>query len=79
MDNLIQMTELYLGKNKIAKIENLFPLSNLRILALMSNRLIKIEGLEELKNLQELYLSGNAITKLEGLENNVSVIFFMLK
>lgn len=64
------LTELWLGKNKIAKLEGLSSLKNLKILSIQSNRIIKLEGLQELYNLEELYISHNGIKKLEGLEYN---------
>jgi protein phosphatase 1 regulatory subunit 7 len=67
------LEQLWLGKNKITKLENLGHLKKLRVLSIQANRIIKIEGLEELENLEELYISHNGIEKLEGLEHNVKL------
>lgn len=71
MEQLPALELLWVGKNKIAKLENLSPLKNLTLLSIQSNRIIKMEGLEELLNLEELYMSHNGIQKIEGLEKNV--------
>jgi protein phosphatase 1 regulatory subunit 7 len=87
LDALVNLEELWLGKNKLTKLEvrcialswldaymiqqNLSKLSSLKILSLQSNRITKIEGLDQLANLEELYLSHNGVERLEGLENNV--------
>lgn len=70
---LVNLQQLWVGKNKISRFENLHTLHNLKILSIQSNRLTKIEGLEELRNLEELYLSHNGIEKIEGLENNTNL------
>ncbi|KAH7930192.1 L domain-like protein [Leucogyrophana mollusca] len=59
LEALVNLEELWLGKNKLSKLE--------------SNRITKIEGLEMLVNLEELYLSHNGIERLEGLENNLKL------
>jgi protein phosphatase 1 regulatory subunit 7 len=84
---LVNLEELWLGKNKITKLEvcfnfnngrhkanteqNLDKLRKLRILSIQSNRITKLEGLDSLTELEEFYISNNGIKKLEGLENNV--------
>ncbi|KAH7884510.1 hypothetical protein F5I97DRAFT_1890018 [Phlebopus sp. FC_14] len=70
LDALVNLEELWLGKNKLPMLENLGTLTKLRILSLQSNRITKIENLEKLQNLEELYLSHNGVEKLEGLEHN---------
>ncbi|OAX41182.1 L domain-like protein [Rhizopogon vinicolor AM-OR11-026] len=70
LDALVNLEELWLGKNKLTKLENLSKLSRLKILSLQSNRITKIEGLDQLVSLEELYLSHNGVERLEGLENN---------
>lgn len=67
---MTNLTQLYLGKNKITKIENLDQLVNLECLSLQSNRIVKIENLDKLINLTELYLSENGIEKIENLDHN---------
>ncbi|XP_074820326.1 protein phosphatase 1 regulatory subunit 7 isoform X1 [Natator depressus] len=69
-DTLTNLDSLFLGKNKITKLQNLDALTNLTVLSIQSNRLTKIEGLQNLVNLRELYLSHNGIEVIEGLENN---------
>jgi len=64
------LCELYLGQNKISRIEGLNHLVNLKIISLQSNRITKIEGLDCLVNLEELYLSHNGIQVMEGLKKN---------
>lgn len=72
LEKLVHLTELWLGKNKIRKLECLDTFSKLQILSIQSNRITKLEGLEGLVNLEELYLSHNGLRKIEGLEKNVS-------
>ncbi|KAH8550733.1 phosphatase 1 regulatory subunit 7 protein-like protein, partial [Umbelopsis sp. PMI_123] len=84
-DTFVNLEQLWLGKNKITKLEvrqknysfvigsNLSSLKHLRLLSLQSNRIAKLEGLEELHNLEELYVSHNLLEKIEGLENNIKL------
>ena len=72
------LEKLWLGRNKIDRLQGLAGLASLKILSIQSNRITKIEGLEALVNLEELYLSHNGISKIEGLENNVSVLVLSL-
>ena len=51
---LDKVTERFLGKNKITKLEGFEGLAKLRILSVQSNRLVKIENLEPLVSLEEL-------------------------
>jgi hypothetical protein len=53
------ITKLDLSNNRIAKINGLEKLKNLKILNLKNNYIKKIEGIEELKKLETLDLSGN--------------------
>lgn len=73
LDALVNLEELWLGKNKITKLQGLEKLAKLRLLSIQSNRITKIEGLENLVNLEEFYISHNGLEKLEGLENNVKL------
>ncbi|ODV83301.1 hypothetical protein CANARDRAFT_203385 [[Candida] arabinofermentans NRRL YB-2248] len=66
---LPSLEQLWLGKNRITRLENLNNLSNLRVLSIQSNGISKLENLEGLVNLEELYLSHNNLTELEGLDN----------
>ncbi|XP_032861774.2 leucine-rich repeat and coiled-coil domain-containing protein 1 isoform X2 [Tyto alba] len=54
--------------NRIARIEGLGHLRNLRHLDLSSNQIRRIEGLSALASLRTLSLSCNLITKVEGLD-----------
>ncbi|NXW85520.1 LRCC1 protein, partial [Alopecoenas beccarii] len=62
--------------NRIARIEGLGHLQNLRHLDLSSNQIRRIEGLSSLAQLRTLSLSCNLITKVEGLEKlfNLTVL-----
>ncbi|KAF3992466.1 hypothetical protein FT663_00746 [Candidozyma haemuli var. vulneris] len=70
---LPSIEQLWLGKNRIPKFQNLENLVNLRVLSIQSNRITKFEGLDKLVNLEELYVSHNGIEKIEGLENNTKL------
>lgn len=73
LDALVNLEELWLGKNKITKLEGLSNLRKLKILSLQSNRITKLENLDELTELDQVYLSHNGLERLEGLEHNVSI------
>lgn len=65
------MTELWLGKNKISKLEGLDTLVNLKSLSIQSNRIVTLEGLDRLHALEELYISHNGLTRIgTGLAAN---------
>jgi len=74
----VNLEELWLGKNKITKLEGLGSLKKLKILSIQSNRITKLEGLDELEDLEQLYLSHNGIKVIEGLEHNVRIILLSL-
>ena len=60
---LINLEELWLGKNKIEVIQGLDKLTKLRRLDVQSNRLTIVENLTaQCDTLEELYLAHNAIT-----------------
>lgn len=62
LSGLVNLEELWLGKNKIERICGLSTLTKLRRLDVQSNRLTRIEGLEsQVGTLEELYLSHNGI------------------
>ena len=66
LSGLVNLEELWLGKNKIEHIGGLSKLTKLRRLDVQSNRLTKIENLEaQVDTLEELYLAHNGIT-VEG-------------
>lgn len=63
LSGLVNLEELWLGKNKIEMIEGLETLTKLRRLDVQSNRLTTVENLTaQRETLEELYLSHNAIT-----------------
>jgi protein phosphatase 1 regulatory subunit 7 len=70
-ETLVNLENLWLGRNKISRIQCLNSLVNLRRLSIQSNRLTAIEGLSALTSLEELYLSHNGIWSIEGLERLV--------
>lgn len=63
LEQLVNLEELWLGKNKITKLE-------VRILSSCwtAEAHYSFQGLQTLKKLQVLSLQSNRITKLEGLE-----------
>jgi len=62
LSGLTNLEELWLGKNKIERIQGIRNLKKLRRLDLQSNRLTKIENLlTQVDTLEELYLAHNAI------------------
>lgn len=71
LSSLVNLTQLWLGKNKITRLEGLDALVKLRTLSIQSNRIVKLEGLDKLVELEELYISHNGLTELTGLESNV--------
>ena len=87
LQSLSNLTELWLGKNKISKLQGLESLVNLRVLSLQvgtrsnefdfphrlfqSNRIVALEGLATLTNLEEIYISHNGLLQLGGLSHNV--------
>ncbi|CAE6473507.1 unnamed protein product [Rhizoctonia solani] len=76
LEGLENLEELWLGKNKIAKLQGLETLKALRVLSIQSNRITKLEGLEALTNLEEFYISHNGLNKIEGLEKNLKLRTF---
>lgn len=57
----------------LTSVQNLSPLTNLKILSIQSNRLPQIQGLENLSNLEELYISHNALSTISGLDQNLKL------
>lgn len=71
LSGLINLEELWLGKNKIEKIEGLSNLKKLRRLDVQSNRLTSINGLEaQIESLEELYLAHNGIDDEGAMEQD---------
>jgi len=69
LENLKDLTALYLSKNNISEIKGLDTLTELKFLDLSNNNISEIKGLNNLENLEELNLSGNKIMALKGLGN----------
>lgn len=67
MDSATNLTNLYLQKNKIKKIENLECLVNLRKLYLGHNEISVVENLNTLPNLEELHLEKQLIPAGDSL------------
>jgi len=80
LSGLVNLEELWLGKNKIEQIRGLEKLVKLRRLDVQSNRLTVVEGLSSQKDtLEELYLAHNGITNEgastpTGLAQNFQVL-----
>ena len=62
--------ELELYDNRISKLENLTPLTNLVILDMAFNAIKEVTPgcLDSLVNLKKCFLSANKIKKMQGLE-----------
>jgi len=73
LEKLTKLKELYLGKNKIVKIQGLDMLRELEILSFQANRITVIEGLDELTSLQFLYLSENGLEEMAGLSRHLKL------
>ncbi|WFC98944.1 protein phosphatase regulatory subunit Sds22 [Malassezia yamatoensis] len=73
LDKLLNLEELWVGKNKITSLDGIQHLKNLKILSIQSNRLTKLDNLDELTKLEELYVSHNGITSLSGLDHNLQL------
>lgn len=62
LSGLTNLEELWLGKNKIEKIDGLSSLTKLRRLDVQSNRLTTVDNLTaQTQTLEELYLAHNGI------------------
>ena len=62
------LEELWLGKNKITKIDHIEKLTKLVRLDVQSNRLTTVSNMPTFPELEELYLSHNAITSMDGVQ-----------
>jgi protein phosphatase 1 regulatory subunit 7 len=71
LSGLINLEELWLGKNKIEKIQGISALKKLKRLDVQSNRLTSISGLEgQIDSLEELYLAHNGINDEGAMEES---------
>merc|ERR1712138_241409 len=59
------LEKLFLGKNKIERVENVLTLKKLKVLDVQSNRLTSLEPGSLPSQLQELYGAHNRVTSLE--------------
>ena len=65
LENLTQLTTLYLSSNQIQSIQGLENLTQLTTLSLYSNQIHSVQGLENLINLKStLYLANNCIKEI---------------
>ncbi len=69
LEHLPRLESLWLGRNKLEKIQNLHGLVNLKRLSLQSNRITEITGLDHMQGLEELYLSHNGLSSMDGIQN----------
>lgn len=72
LQNLINLQELWLGRNRIRAI-NICGLKCIKKISIQSNRLTSMIGLEDCVALEELYLSHNGFEKIEGLSTLVNL------
>lgn len=69
LETLVNLEELWLGKNKITRLE----VRCLLVLSFGYASSISLKGLGTLKKLKILSIQSNRITKLEGLEELVDL------
>lgn len=67
LDGLVNLSNLYLQRNKIRKIENLNKLTKLRKLYLGQNEISVIENLDDLVYLEELYVEKQNLSNGDSL------------
>ena len=92
LENLTQLTDLYLMRNKMANVkglENLTQLTGLWLsgnkltdvkgLGLAANQLTNVKGLENLTQLESLALFNNQLTDVKGLEKLAQLTELYLK
>lgn len=79
LDSLTSLQSLFLGTNKITRLQNLDALHNLTVLSIQVSSCIFITWLQ-LHTLQTtdnhwvcIYLQSNRITKIEGLQNLINL------
>lgn len=68
IENLTNLTHLWLDDNKLSNVDALKGLTNLTYLNLGSNQISNIDGLSGLTNLTELYLGYNKISNIDALK-----------
>ena len=73
IEGLTQLTNLYLWRNKLTRVNNLENLTQLTNLDLRENNLTNLEGLEKLTQLTNLKLGSNQLSDLKGLEKLVKL------
>lgn len=67
LDGLVNLKKLFLGANKIKKMQGFEKLLQLETLDCGDNRIRKIEGIENLVHLRELHLAKNKIQTIENI------------
>ncbi|KAK3329318.1 hypothetical protein B0H66DRAFT_610120 [Apodospora peruviana] len=68
LDDLVNLTSLDLGFNKIKHIKHVSHLKNLTELYFLANKIGKIDGLDGLDKLRSLELGSNRIRELQNLD-----------
>ncbi|VDN16361.1 unnamed protein product [Dibothriocephalus latus] len=68
MENLVNLEELYISSNGIAKIENLEKLTKIQTLDLAFNRVTHLENLEALVNMEEFWFNDNRVAEWDQLK-----------
>lgn len=67
MDGLVNLSNLYLQRNNIKKIQNLDTLTQLKKLYLGQNEISVVENLQKLINLEELYIEKQNLSNGDSL------------
>ncbi|MBU3075232.1 leucine-rich repeat domain-containing protein [Clostridium estertheticum] len=73
IQNLTELTLLYLYNNKIENIDDLKGLTKLNVLDLYNNKIENINALKKLTNLTTLYLWNNKIDNIDSLNGLTSL------
>ena len=69
LHELVELQELYLAENKIARVEGLSALKKLRVLDLSFNEIERLENLEGNPALEELWLTHNRFANFADFEH----------
>ena len=78
LNQLQDLEELNLSKNKISEITDLENLKNLKKLDLSENQIINIKGLENLTNLIQLDLSKNQLKNININFDSVKKTYYII-
>ena len=74
----INLTELYLGRNRISDVSPLKDLTNLTHLSLGHNQISDVSALKDLTNLTHLFLSRNRISDVSALKDLTNLTHLFL-